>query len=127
MPRAKKSLSPKTAGMEAGASYGEVSENIQAQQNIPLPDNRVSGNSAPGNAAPVNQGPVGPPQLPVESARQFVPAVTPLTAPGTGVVDQIDRAPIKRQMSAMLLSRWADATGDPQLAEAANQLRNIEL
>lgn len=121
MPRAKKTLSPETASMEAGASYGEVSDNIQAQQDVPLPDNRMSG-----NPAPTNQAPVGPPQLPVESARQFTPTVTPLTAPGTGVVDQVDRAPIKRQMTAMILSRWADATGDPQLADAANQLRNVQ-
>lgn len=121
MPRAKKTLSPETPNMEAGASYGEVSDNIQAQQEIPLPDNRTSN-----NPPPTNQTPVGPPPLPVETARQFTPTVTPLAAPGTGVVDPIDRAPIRRQMQAMLLSRWADSTGDPQLAEAANQLRNLE-
>jgi len=127
MPRSKKTLKPQTTSMEAGASYGEVSENIQAQNAAPLPNNRMPVDPALTNqTSPEPPSPVGPPPLPVESARQFIPEVTPLSAPSNGVAERIDRAPIKRQMSAMMLTRWAEATGDHRLADAANQLRNIQ-
>ena len=67
MPRAKKNLNPETTAMEAGASYGEVSENIQAQQDIPLPDNRTSDNLISTDQTPVGQAP----GLPLDAAQQF--------------------------------------------------------
>ena len=98
MPRAKKTLNPETTAMEAGASYGEVSENIQAQQDIPLPDNRTSDNLISTDQTPVGQAP----GLPLDAAQQFPNTVTPLTA--------------------TLLNRWADVSDDPTIRAAAAQL-----
>ena len=116
MPRAKKTLSPETASMEAGASYGEVSDNIQAQQAVPLPDNRTSDYPAPNDQA--QQAP-----LPLEAAQNFTPQITPLTAPGENR-NSMRAAPeiTPVQKSADLLRNWAAATGDPIMEMAARQL-----
>ena len=74
MPRKQKPQSP---GLEAGSAYGEVQQNIQAQEAIPLPQT----NNLP---APVNQAPATPAPLPVEAAQAFTPQITPLLAPGAG-------------------------------------------
>lgn len=114
MPRAKKTLSPETASMEAGASYGEVSDNIQAQQDVPLPDNRMSNN-------PV--GAISPAPLPIEQAQDFQPQVTPLLAPGQNIpTPQMIEPLTVQQRTASMLRNWADATGDQLIAEAALQL-----
>ena len=116
MPRAKKTLSPETPSMEAGASYGEVSDNIQAQQAVPLPDNRTSDYPAPNDQ--VQQAP-----LPLEAAQNFTPQITPLTAPGENR-NSMRAAPeiTPVQKSADLLRNWAAATGDPVMEMAARQL-----
>ena len=114
MPRVRKNLSPQAPGMEAGAGYGEQGENLAAQNpatgGIPLPDR-----SAPPGAPP-------PPPLPVEQATSFTPGVTALTAPGSGGFElpQV----MERDHAAELLSRWADATGDPHMRHAATLLNN---
>jgi|TARA_R110000824_G_scaffold123444_5_gene281322 hypothetical protein len=121
MPRAKKTLSPETASMEAGASYGEVSDNIQAQQAVPLPDNRTSDYSAPNDQGMGQQAP-----LPLEAAQNFTPQITPLTAPGENR-NSMRAAPeiTPVQKSADLLRNWAAATGDPVMEMAARQLGDI--
>ena len=106
-------------GMEAGAAYGEQSHNLAAQNpaqgGIPLPDR-----SAPPEVSP-------PPPLPVEQATSFIPNVTPLTAPGRG---EPLRAPVEppstKQLASESLHRWADATNDPHIREAAVLLRSPE-
>lgn len=138
MPRKRKTQKPMTAGLEAGASYGQVGENLTSQNpsagGIPLPQDRTvptPGSPAP---APTSAGPVAPsgglpPQgatgaLPLEAAQNFLPNVTPLTAPGPGFGRR--RPPVvsidNNVRSAQLLSKWADATGDPMIAAAASQM-----
>tara|TARA_R100000781_G_scaffold50545_1_gene33440 strand:+ start:4094 stop:4444 length:351 start_codon:yes stop_codon:yes gene_type:complete len=113
MPRAKKTLSPETASMEAGAAYGEVSDNIEAQRDVPLPDNRMPDNQMAGGSAP----------LPMEQAQDFKPQVTPLLAPGQNIpTPQMVQPLTVQQRTANMLRGWADATGDPLIADAAAQL-----
>lgn len=120
MPRAKKTLSPKTASMEAGAAYGEVSDNIQAQRDVPLPNNRASANTAP-----VDQGAGQPAALPLEAAQNFSPQITPLTAPGENRGQpRLVPETTPKQKSAELLMNWAAATGDTTMEMAARQLGN---
>ena len=105
--------------MEAGASYGEVSENIQAQQDIPLPDNRTSDNLISTDQTPVGQAP----GLPLDAAQQFPNTVTPLTAPGQGIAKVNRPLTIDNKMrAATLLNRWADVSDDPTIRAAAAQL-----
>ena len=119
MPRAKKTLNPETTAMEAGASYGEVSENIQAQQDIPLPDNRTSDNLISTDQTPVGQAP----GVPLDAAQQFPNTVTPLTAPGQGIAKVNRPLTIDNKMrAATLLNRWADVSDDPTIRAAAAQL-----
>ena len=138
MPRKRKTQKPMTAGLEAGASYGQVGENLTLQNpnagGIPLPQDRAvptPGSPAP---APMGAGPVPPsggipPQggtgaLPLEAAQNFIPDVTPLNAPGAGFGQP--KPPMvsvdNRFRSAQLLRRWADATGDPIIVNAAGQM-----
>lgn len=116
MPRKQKTLPPQTPGLEAGAAYGEAGQNLAAQNpaqgGIPLPDR-----SAPPGASP-------PPPLPVEQATSFTPQITPLTAPGSGRPMSAPQPVSNKQRAATLLRRWADATGDPRMFEAASQLEN---
>jgi len=105
--------------MEAGAGYGEQGQNLAAQNpakgGIPLPDR-----SAPPGAPP-------PPPLPVEQATSFTPGVTPLTAPGSGSgqIAGVGMQPATNtERAAQLLNRWAEATGDPRIFEAAALLNN---
>lgn len=123
MPRAKKTLKPETTAMEAGASYGEVGENIQAQDpemGIPLPDNRTPDIPTPPD--PQEQMPA----LPLDAARGFPNTVTPLTAPGRGIKKVNKPLVINNQMrAASLLRRWAEASDDPSIRAAASQLRNF--
>ena len=124
MPRARKTQTPKTPGLEAGAAYGEVSDNIQAQQAIPLPQKAgIGGGSTPAVAA-VPQAPATPQApLPVEAARGFTPNITPLMAPGENrPLPTPMIAPTSKQRSGELLQSWAAATGDPIIMIAASQL-----
>ncbi len=116
MPRKAKTQRPQSPGLEAGSAYGEVQDNIAAQEAIPLPQT----NNLP---APVNQAPATPAPLPVEAAQAFTPDITPLLAPGAGGIgspQMISTTP--KQRSGELLQSWADATGDPLIAQAAMQL-----
>ena len=124
MPRARKTQTPKTPGLEAGAAYGEVSDNIQAQQAIQLPQKAgIGGGSTPAVAA-VPQAPATPQApLPVEAARGFTPNITPLMAPGENrPLPTPMIAPTSKQRSGELLQSWAAATGDPIIMIAASQL-----
>ena len=124
MPRARKTQTPKTPGLEAGAAYGEVSDNIQAQQAIPLPQKAgIGGGSTPAVAA-VPQAPATPQApLPVEAARGFTPNITPLMAPGENrPLPTPMIAPTSKQRSGELLQSLAAATGDPIIMIAASQL-----
>ena len=139
MPRKRKTQKPMTAGLEAGASYGQVGENLTSQNpsagGIPLPQDRAvptPGSPAP---APTGAGPVAPsgglpPQgvtgaLPLEAAQNYTPDVTPLMAPGQGFGRPPQRlvSPDTKLRSADFLSRMASATGDPAIAAAARQLK----
>ncbi len=115
MPRKRKTLPAETPSLEAGASYGQVGENLAAQNpaqgGIPLPDR-----SAPPGVSP-------PPPLPVEQATSFTPGITPLTSPGTG--KRLPReipAVTNTARSARLLQQWAQTTNDPRIAEAARRM-----
>ncbi len=143
MPRKRKTQKPMTAGLEAGASYGQVGENLTSQNpnagGIPLPQDRAvptpgSPAPAPSGAGPVPPSGGSPPQggtgaLPLEAAQNFMPNITPLTAPGPGFgrtrppVVTIDNT----FRSAQLLRKWANATGDPMIAAAASQMSSREL
>ena len=124
MPRARKTQAPKSPGLEAGAAYGEVSDNIQAQQAIPLPQKApVGGGPVPAIAA-TPQAPAAPQAaLPVEAARGFTPQITPLLAPGENrPLPASMVGPTPKQRSGELLQSWAAATGDPVIMTAASQL-----
>ena len=126
MPRARKTQTPQAPGLEAGAAYGEVSDSLEAQASIPLPQKPPVGQAgalAPQVAPPAPAMPQG---MPVEEARQFTPNITPLTAPTTNPmgagIGSMRPPPTDNQRAAGLLRQWAAATGDPVLAEAAAQL-----
>jgi len=139
MPRKRKTQKPMTAGLEAGAAYGEVSDNLVAQNpnvgGIPLPQDRAvptPGSPAP---APTSAGPVppsggSPPQggtgaLPLEAAQNYVPDIIPLTAQGKGFGRPQRRriSPDNNYRSAKLLERMAAASNDPVIASAAKQMK----
>ena len=133
MPRKRKTQKPVTAGLEAGASYGQVGENLSvqdpAQGGVPLPQSRTS--PTPGAApAPSGAGPVPPPggagELPLEAARNFLPDIAPLTAPGAGLAPTPANPPLALDEniagSARLLQEWAIATRNPSIERAAAQL-----
>lgn len=134
MPRKRQTQKPVTAGLEAGASYGQVGENLTvqdpAQGGVPLPQTRGPSPTPPGAApAPSGAGPVPPPggagELPLEAARGFLPDVTPLTAPGSGLSPMQQNPMVLDQNkngSAELLAEWARVTHDPMIARAAAQL-----
>ena len=124
MPPPRKTQTPKTPGLEAGAAYGEVSDNIQAQQAIPLPQKAGIGGGPTPAVAAVPQAPATPQApLPVEAARGFTPNITPLMAPGENrPLPTPMIAPTSKQRSSELLQSWAAATGDPIIMIAASQL-----
>jgi hypothetical protein len=118
MPRKKRTQTPQTPGLEAGAAYGEVGDSLAAQDpnkgGIPLP----AGGGSVTATLPPQQRP-----LPVEAARGFNPQITPLLAPGNN--KPLSVAPVgqtSKQQSADILRDWAEATNDPVIADAAIQL-----
>ena len=115
---------PQTPGLEAGAAYGEVSDSLEAQQAIPLPQKQAGEIAAPPQvAAPPMQPPAQQGPLPLAEAQAYTPQITPLTAPGRGIQRGVPRqAPTPNQEAALLLRDWGQATGDPALLEAAAQL-----
>jgi hypothetical protein len=125
MVRPRKTQTPQTPGLEAGAAYGEVSDSLEAQKAIPLPQKQPGGQLVLPEqvAAPPMQPPAPPGPLPLAEAQAYTPQITPLTAPGTGVQQGIGRSmPTPNQEAALLLRNWGEATGDPALLEAAAQL-----
>ena len=126
MPRKKggATLPAEAPGLEAGAAYGEPGENLMAQDpdtGIPLPDRRTEGGPAPAIAPGMPEG--GAPALPVDVAGNFPNTVTPLTAPGQGINQTSAPVTISNEMrAAELLSKWADASGDVAVRNAASQL-----
>ena len=124
MPRARKTQTPQTPGLEAGAAYGEVSDSLAAQSQMPLVQKGPPGTTGGLEAVPVplpTQASASP--LPLDAARGFTPNITPLMAPGTGSATPTRMgAPTSKQQSAKLLESWAAATGDPIIAAAASQL-----
>ncbi len=139
MPRKRQTQKPMTAGLEAGASYGQVGENLTSQNpnagGIPLPQDRAvptPGSPAP---APTGAGPVppsggSPPQggtgaLPLEDATNFVPNVTPLTSPGRGFnagAGAVERDFTVDTVALDLVNSWAKVSDDPTLKLAAQQM-----
>jgi hypothetical protein len=87
MPRTRQTQSPKAPGMEAGAGYGEQTQNIAAQDpeqgGIPLPQERKTSfqtaRTPDGSVAAAR--PMEPSAAPLEVAQEWIPDVTPLTAP----------------------------------------------
>ena len=76
MPRARKTQTPQTPGLEAGAAYGEVSDNLMAQNAIPLPQKPpVGGGPLPAVAA-APQAPQAPQAPPVAPAAPPPPPAT---------------------------------------------------
>ena len=123
MPRVRKTQAPQTPGLEAGAAYGEVSDSLEAQQAIPLPQKQAGEIALPQQAnVPAVQAPAPRGPLPLEAAQGYTPQVTPLTAPGSGNGPMISHAPRPIDETAELLRNWAVAVNDPALADAAIQL-----
>jgi hypothetical protein len=61
--------------------------------------------------------------LPVDVAQQFPNTVTPLTAPGQGIVRPAKPLRITNEMrAATLLKEWAVNSGDPIVKDAAMQM-----
>jgi hypothetical protein len=122
MPRRKKTQPAQAPGLEAGAAYGEAGANLAAQ------DPAQGGIPLPAGGGPVTAPPPQPQQrpLPVEAARGFNPQITPLTAPGEGrnIPTTLPRI-TSEQRSADLLRNWAAATGDPLMAQSAQQLGQL--
>jgi len=120
MPRKKRTQPPQAPGLEAGAAYGEAGANLAAQDptqgGIPLP--------AGSGPTPVQAGPpAGLEPLPVDVAQQFPNTVTPLTAPGQGMVRPAKPLRITNEMrAATLLKEWAVNSGDPIVKDAAMQM-----
>ena len=121
MVRPRKTQTPQTPGLEAGAAYGEVSDSLAAQAAIPL---KEGGGITPPTQAnvPAFEGPVAQGN-PIEAAAAYTPKVTPLTAPGTGMATGVSRpAPTPNQESAEMLRNWAEAVNEPAFVDAAIQL-----
>jgi hypothetical protein len=120
MPRSRKTQAPQTPGLEAGAAYGEVSDSLESQAAVPLPQKAgVGGGPMPAGTA----APAAPQALPVEAAQGFNPNLTPLMAPGENRPLPAPMAgPTPKQQRAELLQSWAAATGDPIIMTAASQL-----
>ena len=124
MPRVRRTQAPQTPGLEAGAAYGEVSDNLQAQQAIPLPQKQAGEIALPQQAnVPPVQVPAPPGPLPLEAATGYTPQVTPLTAPGRGTMGSVPRpVPTPNQEAAETLRNWAEAVNEPAFVDAAIQL-----
>ena len=107
MPRTKKTQGAKAPGLEAGASYGEKSENLQAQNpnegGIALPNMETKYDTTrtpDGQVASAR--PQGVVDAPLDLAQQWIPNVTPLTA-------------YSSERSNRLIKRLAMTTGNPNL------------
>ena len=124
MPRAKKTQTPQTPGLEAGAAYGEVSDSLAAQSQMPLMQKGPPGTTGGLEATPVplpTQVSAGP--LPLEAAAAYTPQITPLTAPGTGMTRSVPRPPpTPNQEAAERLRNWAEAVNEPAFTDAAIQM-----
>ena len=132
MPRAKKTQGAKAPGLEAGASYGEKSENLQAQNpnegGIALPNMQTKYDTArtPDGQVAAAQ-PQGAVDAPLDLAQQWIPNVTPLTAaddrPELGLTAGIERQPmpgqelgtVSSERATRLIRRLAMTTGNPNL------------
>lgn len=134
MPRTRQTQSPKAPGMEAGAGYGEQTQNIAAQDpeqgGIPLPQERKTSfqtaRTPDGSVAAAR--PMEPSAAPLEVAQEWIPDVTPLTAPDdrpdlpllAGSPHRIDQ-PAKQltlpssERATRLIRRLAQTTGNPRL------------
>ena len=115
MPRKAKTQTPQSPGLEAGAAYGEVQQNISAQEEIPLPQTRDT-----------NMAVETPQQaLSVQAAQQFIPEITPLLSAGDGVSrPEFTMNPMsENQIAQNILQSWADSTGDPATLAAAMQMQ----
>ncbi len=84
MPRTRQTQAPKAPGMEAGAGYGEKGQNITAQDpaqgGIPLPKGGYQVAQTPDGTVAAAR-PTEPSAAPLDVAQQWIPDVTPLTAP----------------------------------------------
>ena len=117
---------PAAPGLEAGAAYGEVSDNLESQKAIPLPQKSAVGEGPQpaGMAAPPSAAPqAAPPPLPIDSANNFANTVTPLTAPGRGLNKPSRAITIDNEMrAASFLNKMAEISDDPNIRAAASQM-----
>ena len=134
MPRSRQTQAPKTIGMEAGAAYGEKSENLAVQDpeqgGVGLPMMRDGGyqtaRTPDGSVAAAR--PTEPSGAPVDMAQQWIPDVTPLTAPDDRPdLGLLAGSPRRMQQPAStlttksspratrLIRRLAQTTGNPRL------------
>tara|TARA_A100001037_G_scaffold267474_1_gene260346 strand:+ start:294 stop:695 length:402 start_codon:yes stop_codon:yes gene_type:complete len=132
MPRKRQNV-----GLEHGGDYGTVQATADSMNpnkgGIPLgkgevaPDLSGFETTAPTRSGPPQTTAVSQMPLPIEAAQAFTPKVTPLDSPGSTWGQQpptVSRGITPKQEAAMMVASWADATGDPLLAEAAAQLSN---
>ena len=115
----------KTPGLEAGAAYGEVGENLAAMNAIPIAGEEPAGGVVTPQQAnvPAVQAPAPPGPLPLEAATGYTPQVTPLTAPGRGTMRGVPHlAPTPNEEAAERLRNWAEAVNEPAFVDAAIQL-----
>ena len=105
MPRARRTQAPQTPGLEAGAAYGEVSDSLAAQSQMPLVQKGPPGTTGGLEAVPVplpTQASASP--LPLDAARGFTPNITPLMAPVREV--RLRHGWAHRLLSNSLRSYW---------------------
>jgi len=146
MPRKRRVQKPQTESMEAGAAYGQKSQNLTAQTpakgGIPLPATRqvpVGGGPQP-NTVTSPDGTVGavsgPPPQALDQARAYQPNVTSLLAPDdqpnvpiTAGLQGHQQSPevvalrMRNQRTISLLERFGAAIGDPKMAALAQRLK----
>ena len=121
MVRPRKTQTPQTPGLEAGAAYGEVSDSLAAQDAIPLP--QKGGITTPPQVnPPAFEGPMAQGN-PLAAAMAYTPQVTPLTAQGQGPQGMMGPPmPTPQEDAAQMLRNWAEAVNEPALVDAAIQL-----
>lgn len=134
MPRTRQTQTPKAPGMEAGAGYGEKGDNIQAQDEsqggIALPKSRTFETARTPDGSVASARPMeATTEAPLDMAQQWIPNITPLTAPDdrpdlgllAGSTRRRQQQPGKRlttkssERANSLIRRLAQTTGNPRL------------
>jgi hypothetical protein len=144
MPRDRKNSQPAQA--QASQSYGEKTDQLQAQAAMPIPRNAPTGPpqgqaapAPPSAGAPAGGGgeQVDPRELLLQQAQAFDPGITPLTAnsmrpgepvtaglrSGPGPGPEIFEQPTRKLHAADTMALIGQVTGDDKLLQMADTIR----